>query len=237
MQATKTAIILAIALVISTALLGYFFERSVERYRSYERSIEVKGLAEQEVPADIAIWPVQFSVTADNLTDIYSQLDVQHKAITEFLLDNGFNNNEITSGTPAIVDKKAQTYGNYNAADIRFTASQTLTVYSENIQGVRDAQTKLVDLGKKGILLSGDPYSSQTQYLFSGLNDLKPMMIEQATQKAREVASKFAEDSASRLGKIKQARQGQFSISDRDSNTPYIKQVRVVSTVEYYLVD
>jgi hypothetical protein len=62
-------------------------------------------------------------------------------------------------------------------------------------------------------------------------------MIQQATEKAREVAQKFASDSNSTLGKIKSARQGQFTISDRDSNSPHIKRVRVVSSLEYYLVD
>ena len=76
-----------------------------------------------------------------------------------------------------------------------------------------------------------------TQFLFNGLNNIKPAMIEEATRNAREVAEKFAHDSGSKLGKIKRASQGQFSIDDRDSNTPYIKKVRIVSTVEYYLVD
>jgi hypothetical protein len=62
-------------------------------------------------------------------------------------------------------------------------------------------------------------------------------MIEEATKNAREVANKFAIDSHSGLGKIKKASQGQFSINDRDKNNPHIKKVRVVSTVEYYLVD
>ncbi len=62
-------------------------------------------------------------------------------------------------------------------------------------------------------------------------------MIEEATRNARAVAEKFAADSQSRLGKLKRASQGQFTIEDRDSNTPYIKRVRVVSTVEYYLSD
>ena len=74
-------------------------------------------------------------------------------------------------------------------------------------------------------------------FIFSKLNDLKPEMIEEATKNARAVAEKFAEDSKSRLGKIKSASQGQFSVEDRDSSTPHIKQVRVVSTVEYYLSD
>ncbi|MBW2072165.1 MAG: SIMPL domain-containing protein, partial [Deltaproteobacteria bacterium] len=72
---------------------------------------------------------------------------------------------------------------------------------------------------------------------FTGLNKIKPEMIQEATAKAREVALKFAEDSKSKLGKIKRASQGQFSIKPRDKNNPHLKKIRVVSTVEYYLSD
>ena len=85
--------------------------------------------------------------------------------------------------------------------------------------------------------MTGDEYTSATEYLFTGLNEIKPEMVEEATRNAREVALKFARDSDSKLGKIRSARQGQFSISDRDKNTPHIKRVRVVSTIEYYLAD
>ena len=80
------------------------------------------------------------------------------------------------------------------------------------------------------MVFSQDNYEHRTQYLYQGLNDIKPQMIEEATQNARLVAEKFAPDSASQLGKIQSARQGQFSISDRDSNNPHVKKVRVVST-------
>jgi hypothetical protein len=95
----------------------------------------------------------------------------------------------------------------------------------------------LPELGKKGIVITGGNYQNQTEYLFTRLNDVKPEMIEEATRKAREVAVKFAADSNSTLGKIKQASQGQFSIKPRDKNNPHIKKVRVVSTVVYYLSD
>ena len=114
---------------------------------------------------------------------------------------------------------------------------QTVTVYSTDVEGVRKVMGRLVDLGKQGIALTGGDYQNQTEYLFTRLNEVKPKMIEEATTKAREVAEKFAADSRSRLGKIKQARQGQFSIAERDKNNPHIKKVRVVSTIEYYLSD
>jgi len=96
---------------------------------------------------------------------------------------------------------------------------------------------KTGELGKQGVALTGQNYQFQTQYLFTRLNEIKPGMIEQATIEARAVAEKFAEDSNSKLGKIKTAYQGQFSISSRDQNNPHIKNVRVVSTVIYYLSD
>lgn len=119
----------------------------------------------------------------------------------------------------------------------RFVSTQAVTVYSTDVPVVREAMQGLVELGKQGIVLSGDPYQGSVEYLFSGLNEAKPEMIEEATTRAREVGMKFADDSNSRLGKIRKATQGQFSIQPRDTNNPHIKTVRVVSTVEYYLAD
>ncbi len=95
----------------------------------------------------------------------------------------------------------------------------------------------LSKLGKQGIVFTAGNYQTQTEYIFTRLNEVKPEMIEEATRKAREVAQKFASDSQSALGKIKRASQGQFSILPRDKNNPHIKKIRVVSTIEYYLSD
>ena len=102
---------------------------------------------------------------------------------------------------------------------------------------MRQVMGKLSELGKKGIVFTADDYESRTEYIFTQLNQVKPTMVEEATRKAREIALKFAADSKSKLGKIKRASQGQFSIRPRDKNNPHIKKLRVVSTVEYYLSD
>jgi hypothetical protein len=149
---------------------------------------------------------------------------------------NGFVADEISVASPTITDKWAQQYGE-NRAELRYTAVQTLTVYSGKIAQARAVMSRLSELGRKGIVFSGANYQARTEYLFTGLNDVKPAMIEEATRHARAVAQKFAADSQSRLGKIRRASQGQFSILDRDQNNPHIKKVRVVSTVEYYLSD
>lgn len=110
-------------------------------------------------------------------------------------------------------------------------------MFTGDIDAVRAAGRELLELGKAGVVLNQDNFELRTQYLFSGLNAIKPAMIEEATRNGREVAAKFAADSESQLGKLKSARQGQFTIDDRDSNNPHIKKLRVVSTLEYYLVD
>ncbi|WP_028863029.1 SIMPL domain-containing protein [Psychromonas aquimarina] len=235
---TKTgAGLLGLFIFLGLATLGYFLSSAAIQYKLYDRSVKVKGLSEKEYKADIVIWPITFTLVDNNLTDLYQGIDMQSEMIRKHLNINGITEEEITLASPAITDKSAQQYGSNTQAEFRYSALQTVTVYSENIDIVRNVMSSLSELGKHGIVFTGSNYQSQTDYLFTRLNEVKPEMIEEATTKAREVAEKFAEDSQSSLGKIKRASQGQFTITARDKNNPHIKRVRVVSTVEYYLSD
>lgn len=234
---TRVAVILGISLVVGLTALGYLLGDAALSVKEYERSVTVKGLAEREVAADIVIWPIQFTEASNDLAKLYRDIETSTGKIRAFLLKHGVAAEAISVDSPAITDKLAQQYGNHAGAEFRYTASQNVTVYSNDIATVRQVMSLLSELGKEGIAFTGANYQAQTEYLFTGLNDIKPAMIEEATRQARQVAEKFAEDSNSRLGKIRQASQGQFSISDRDNNNPHIKNVRVVSTVEYYLSD
>ena len=217
--------------------LGKLVADGVLDVKRLERTVTVKGLSERETPADIAIWPIVFSEADNELAALYAAIQNKTETITAFLKGNGFAEADITVSLPAITDREAQNYGDTSRAKFRFTANTTISVYSAKVETVRAAMKKIVELVEKGIAFSGADYQSKPQFLFTRLNDLKPAMIEEATRNAREVAEKFATDSNSRLGKIRRASQGQFTIEDRDSETPHIKKVRVVSTVEYYLSD
>ncbi len=234
---TRNFAILGLFIFLGLATLGYLLGNAAIEHKLYDRSIKVKGLSEREYNADIVIWPIQFSVASNDITALYKAIDEQALMIRTFLENNGIAAQEISIGTPSIVDKSAQQYGNNARAEFRYTASQSVTVYSENIEAARHVMGQLSQLGKQGIVFTGNDYQGRTEYLFTRLNDVKPEMIEEATTKAREVAEKFAQDSQSKLGKIKRASQGQFSINDRDRQNPHIKKIRVVSTVEYYLSD
>lgn len=231
------ALILGICLLLGLISLGYLLGNAAIKFKEFERTVTVKGLSEREFNADIVIWPIQFTAAGNNLEELYEAIDGNTSSIREFLAGKGINPQEISVTTPSITDKLAQQYGNQARAEFRYSAIQTVTVYSRHVDSVRKVMTELLELGKKGIVFTGGNYQVNTEYLFTRLNEIKPEMVEEATRKAREVAQKFASDSDSTLGKIRKASQGQFSISARDKNNPHIKKVRVVSTVEYYLSD
>lgn len=232
-----TALILGLSIFFGLAALGYLLGSAAIDFKEYERSVKVKGLSERELPADIVIWPIVFTEADNDLGALYKSIEASKKDIEEFLIAKGIDAAEISHSLPSITDKSAQQYSSGQKAEFRYTAAQTVTVYSSNVSIVRKAMAELSDLGRRGIAFTGGDYQNQTEYLFTGLNKIKPEMIQEATTKAREVALKFAQDSNSRLGKIKRASQGQFSIDSRDKNNPHIKKIRVVSTVEYYLSD
>ncbi|MDY6935598.1 MAG: SIMPL domain-containing protein [Spirochaetota bacterium] len=229
------AFIFGVSIFLGLAILGHLLASAVIKFKEYERTVIVKGLSEREYEADIVIWPIQFTIASNVLGNLYNSIESNASKIKIFLESNGINSNEISFSSPAITDKSAQQYGNNFKAEFRYTALQTVTVYSKNVKDVRAVMSSLSKLGKKGIVFTDSNY--QIEYIFTRLNEIKPEMIAEATKKAREVAQKFAADSQSELGKIKKAYQGQFSIRPRDKNNPHIKRVRVVSTVEYYLSD
>lgn len=236
-SSNASALILGAFVFMGLTALGYLLGDAAINYKHLERSVTVKGLSEREYDADIVIWPIQFTAAGNDLVSLYDSIEKSASQIKTFLVSKGISPQNVTFASPGITDKAAQQYGSNARPEFRYTALQTVTVYSENIKAVRAVMSSLSELGKQGIVFSVSNYQSQAEYIFSRLNEVKPEMIEEATRKAREVAEKFASDSQSTLGKIKRASQGQFSISARDNNNPHIKKVRVVSTVEYYLSD
>ena len=222
-----------LAIMVGLMFLGAMLPQAVKQFRSYERTVNVKGLCEKEVPADKVIWPLAFKAVGDNLEPLNAEIDRKTAEIKKFLTDGGINPSEITVSLPSISDKFTQEYGS-NDHRYRYVAKEIVTVCTKDVDKVLALMASQNKLLRAGITLEDD-WESRPEFSFEGLNDVKPEMIEEATKNAREVALKFAKDSDSRLGKIKQATQGTFSISDRDSNTPQIKNVRVVTNVTYYL--
>lgn len=227
----------AIILSIGLLLLGVFIERGFSEFAGRDRSVNVKGLAEMEVPADKVTWPLVYKSLGNDLNALYEEIKRSSRTITEFLKEKGLTDKEISINAPVIVDMKAERYGNNQDSPYRYNVTTVITVTSNKVDLVRGLITEQGELLKRGIAITTGDYQYNIQYEYTGLNTIKPQMIEEATKNARQAAEKFAKDSESTLGKIRHANQGQFSISDRDPNTPHIKKVRVVTTIDYSLED
>ncbi len=230
---TLAAAVLSAGLILAALILG----QSLIRFKKLDRSVIVKGLAEMQVDANLAVWPITFSEAGNDLAELQTGLKNKQQIILSFLKDAGFTDQEVSIGMINISDQKANLYGGGNQyIEYRYIGRAQMTVRTDQTARMTSAIIRLTDLVGKGIVLNQDQYMSQVQYLYTELNTIKPLMIEEATKNARQAAEKFAIDSNSKVGKIKKATQGMFSIEDRDMNTPYKKIVRVVTTVEYYLV-
>jgi hypothetical protein len=172
----------------------------------------------------------------NNLGFIYDQVNKNNRIVRNFLINKGISPKEISVNAPQIVDKAADVYSNNSYKD-RYNVTSVMTVSTNKVDLARQLMGQQGDLLKQGVAITANDYTSTVIYDFTNLNSVKPKMIEQATKNARMAAEKFAKDSQSDLGKIKSADQGQISIEDRDANTPFIKKVRVVTSIVYYLKD
>ena len=236
----KKAIIPISALILALGLvcLGAFLKTGITGFKDTERVVTVKGLSERTVHADNVLWPLQYKLIGNDLNTLYSDMEKNNQKIISFLNSNGIGDSDISVALPVVVDLYADRYVNTQDLRSRYNITATVTVTSTQVDQVLKAMNNTATLLKDGLAISSSEYgSSSIVFTFEGLNAIKPEMIKEATQSAREAAEKFAEDSDSRLGKIKMASQGQFSITDPDRNAPYIKQVRVVTTIQYYLKD
>ena len=228
----KDTLLPSIAIVAGLALLGFFVSKGLTRIANQEQYVTVKGLAEREVLANRVVWPLPYKCVSNDMQTLYDNIEKNRDIILSFLKEGGITDNEITLSAPAVTDRLAQSYVPDNI-QFRYQAEAVITVTSPQVEKVMELMDRQFELMKEGVIISNE-YSYQTQFEYTALNDIKPAMVEEATRNARAVAQKFAEDSDSKLGKIRQASQGQFTISS-DETTPQIKNIRVVTTVKYEL--
>lgn len=218
------------AIILAALVLGICMICTVRTLKSYDDTVKVRGLCEKEVPADRVVWRINYSEKSNSLADLRSTIRRNNDIIVDLLKQAGFSDDEIKVGTANYDDR--YTYAN-NTSQItfRYQANQVVTVFTKNLDLVRKVQQSLeTDLVNQNILAN-----SWADYQYLGLNDIKPTMIAESLENARTAADEFAKNSRSRIGKMRTASQGYFEVEDLDENTPQVKKVRVVTTVEYYL--
>ena len=232
------AAILALGMVIAGLLLGSGFRAG----RSADRFVTVKGVAERQVEANLALWPLQLAAADNDLATAQARMNQMVADTRAFLLDQGITNDQLTIQSFRVTDAEANRYGGSPSPN-RFIINQTLMVRSESPQLLLEASQRVGELVQTGVVItSGQEYGpGGPTFLFTRLNDLKPEMLAEATGRAREAAEEFALASLSSVGKIRRANQGVFQILPRDpapgqqEQNQLFKTVRVVTTVEYLL--
>lgn len=228
--------ILGVFLCAGLIVLGIFVRYGLTHIADNRRTVTVRGLCEREVNANKVTWPIVSKEVGSYLPTIYANIENTNSLILKFLKDNGIEDNEISITPPAVVDLQADRYA-YNQSPYRYNVTNVVVVTSSKVDKINELIKKQTELLKQGVAIVAGDYQYHTIYEYTDLNSIKPEMIAEATKNAREAADKFAEDSGSKVGKIQTASQGQFSIEDRDQYTPYIKKIRVVSSIIYYLDD
>ena len=222
----------AIILSVGVMVMGWCVKAGIDNFTNKDRKVTVKGLAEREVPADKVTWSISTKETGNDLPTLYERINVQANKITAFLKQNGLEESEITVNPPSVSDLEAREWGD-NRKPFRYIVNTTITVATTKVEEVNKAIFKQAELLKQGVALD----SSYPNYEYASFQQMKPEMMSEAIKNAQKTAEQFAEASESKLGKIQTAGQGQFEIENRDENTPYIKKIRVVTTVTYSLND
>ena len=232
----EKSIISAALIAFGIMCMGWFVKMGIDNFASKDRKVNVKGLAEQEVEADKVTWPIVSKEVGNDLPGLYDKIGVTQGKIKAFLLGSGIKEAELTVNAPQVVDLSAREYGDKNQP-YRYIVTSVITVTSQNVKQVRGIIAKQGDLLKEGVAIVDGGYENPVKYEYVSFKEMKPKMMQEAIENAEKTAQQFAENSHSKLDKIVSADQGQFSIENRDENTPYIKKVRVVTTVTYSLKD
>lgn len=226
-SAVAASAILAAGLIVG----GYLTGQGLVRAKHADRSVAMKGLAEQNVTADLATWTLSYSATGGDLASVQQQSDRDTTVVRDFLTASGFSPDEISVRGGGVSQ-----YVNNGVLNV--TVRQSLQLRTTKIAKAQAAFARQAELARQGVALEE---GSGMVYSFTRLNDVKPPMIAAATRDARRAAEQFAKDSGAKVGAIKSASQGYFSITARDGDSEGSagaspqQKVRVVTTIDFYL--
>ena len=235
MITTRSFVALGLSLIVGLAIFGAQIGRAVRTGRDFDRYLSVKGLAEREMKATLVIWPIRFSVLADDLGALKTGMEKNRALVLAYLQKNGIDPKEITQGLPEVNDREDEKIQSNRPALPRYQGVATLAVRSARVDVVKKAILGADALLAQGVALVGEQGSGQVQFLFTALNEVKPGMIKEATANARAAAEKFAQDSQSKVGRIRKATQGVIEIEDRDIASPERKIIRIVTSIDFFL--
>jgi hypothetical protein len=223
MEKIKSYGVLVISIVLLIFSLIFFL--SARAFSDQGKYVEVKGLSEKIVKADVAIWSINFDVKSNNVDSLYSDIQKDTSLIQAFLLAKGFEASEINIAPVNIYQDT------YKDSLFRYSSTTQLSVYTKKVDLVKSSSQDTLSLVKQGITMSQNSISFE----FSDINSVKPEMLAEAIKNAKDSAAQFAKESGSHLGAVARGNQGVFDITDKDPGSPEYKKIRVVSTLRFLL--
>ncbi|MDO5447098.1 MAG: SIMPL domain-containing protein [Prevotellaceae bacterium] len=231
----KDKIISSAIIAAGIVVLGLCIKWGIDDFVNKDRQVTVKGLAEVEVEADKATWPVQTKVMGNDLSELYDQASATQKKTKDFFIQNGIKAEDIMLGAMSVEDLEANEWSE-NKKSYRYIVTSNLTITSKNVALVRTLVNRQGELLKQGIAFANG-YNTTPSYEYVAFKDKKAEMMKEAISNAQKTAEQFAENSQSSINKIVKADQGQFSIENASETAPWMKKIRVVTTVTYSLKD
>ncbi|NCO03826.1 MAG: SIMPL domain-containing protein [Alphaproteobacteria bacterium] len=243
MKDQPQGVFLIISLLILSLGISYAGSKihdGLTDFKSYDKSVRVKGLAMQDVRADVALWPISYAETGNNLEALQEIVEKKGNIVESFFQEYGMAKDQIELQQVNVQDLMANAYRQLNPDQSRYIITQTYLVRTEDIDAMSNAAKNIGTLIKRGVVLAQAGSSTPT-YLYTKLNDIKPQMLAAATQNAKDAAEEFSKQTGQKVTDIKSASQGVFQIMPRDETytVPEAQQinktVRVVSTIEFYL--
>ncbi|MBN8648675.1 MAG: SIMPL domain-containing protein [Caulobacterales bacterium] len=239
----KSSLLPATVLAIGIALSGFFAGNALVKSRLGFRTITVKGLAEREVKADLGFWPIRFTATGATLEEARTKLIANENSVKTYLGAQKFAPTEYQVQNVQVQDKMVNDYNGEINANTRYVLTEDIMVRSNDVEKISNAAKGISELLSQGIIFSSDAYNGGPSFMFTKLNDLKPQLLTEATQRAKDAALKFATESGSKVGKIQDANQGiievnpAIEIPNESGDKQIDKKVRVVTTITYFIKD
>lgn len=222
---TNSKKFMGVSIIIFSLLISLALLISAMGFSKQGTYVEVKGLSERIVKADTAIWSMTFEVKSNDITQMYSEIEKNISTIKSFLKGKGFEDSEINVAPANIYQ---DTYGN---ASFRYNANNQISVYTKKVDLAKVTSADTLPLMKSGVVLS----QSNVSFELSDINSIKPEMLAEAVQNAKNTADQFAENSGSSVGKVSRGNQGVFDITEKDPGSPEYKKIRLVSTLRFLL--
>ncbi|MBP6060678.1 MAG: SIMPL domain-containing protein [Candidatus Pacebacteria bacterium] len=216
-----SAWIVGVAVVVFSLI--FFF--SAQNFSDQGKYVEVKGLSEKIVKADVAIWSMSFDVKSNNVDSLYADIDKNTLAIKSFLKTKGFEDSEVNVAPVSIYQDT------YKDSLFRYNSTTQLSVYTKKVDNVKSASQDTLLLVKQGVTLN----QNYIEFQFSDINSVKPEMLAEAIKNARASAKQFADESGSTLGAVSRGNQGVFDVTEKDPGSPEYKKIRVVSSLRFLL--